>query len=67
MWYIHRVVEAYGPQRVFEGTNLTRLPCPCRQAVTRFIEELDFHSPSDREWIMGRGIAEWLSWPLPCN
>jgi len=20
---------------------------------------------TDKEWILGRGIAEWLHWPLP--
>ena len=60
---IRRVVQAFGPQRVFWGTDLTRLPCPYRQAVTLFTEELDFLSDTDKEWIMGRGIAEWLHWP----
>jgi len=63
--YIRRAVDAYGPCRVFWGTDLTRLPCPYRQAVTLFTEELDLLSPSDREWIMGRGIAARLGWPLP--
>jgi L-fuconolactonase len=62
--HIRRVVEAFGPQRVFWGTDLTRLPCPYRQAVTLFTEELDFLSAADKEWIMGRGIATWLNWPL---
>ena len=64
---IRRVVDAFGPSRVFWGTDLSHLPCPYRQAVTLFTEELDFLSDSDREWIMGRGIAEWLNWPLPAS
>jgi hypothetical protein len=32
--------------------------------VTLFTEELDFLSATDQEWIMGRGIADWLNWPL---
>ncbi|MDQ3830021.1 MAG: hypothetical protein M3361_12095 [Candidatus Tectomicrobia bacterium] len=40
---------------------------PYRQAVTLFTDELDFLSSDDKEWIMGRGIAEWLGWPLPHN
>jgi predicted TIM-barrel fold metal-dependent hydrolase len=63
--HLRRVVEAYGPRRVFWGTDLSRLTCPYRQAVTFFTEELDFLSNDDKEWIMGRGIAEWLGWPLP--
>ncbi|HZC00133.1 MAG TPA: amidohydrolase, partial [Gammaproteobacteria bacterium] len=65
--HLRQVVEAYGPQRVFWGTDLTRLRCPYRQAVTLFTEEVDFLSNADREWIMGRGIAAWLGWPLPTS
>lgn len=63
--HIRRVVENFGPRYVFCGTGLTRLPCPYRQAVALFTEGLDFLSEADKEWIMGRGIAEWLNWPLP--
>jgi len=64
---IRRVVEAFGPERVFWGTDLSQLPCPYRQAVTLFTEELDFLSTWDREWIMGRAIARWLNWPVPAR
>jgi L-fuconolactonase len=63
--HLRHVVEAYGASRVFWGTDLTRLRCPYRQAVTLFTEELDFLSTTDKECIMGRGIAAWLDWPLP--
>jgi predicted TIM-barrel fold metal-dependent hydrolase len=63
--HIRRVAEAFGPRRVFWGTDLSHLPCPYRQAVTLFTEELDYLSATDKEWIMGRAIAEWLDWPLP--
>lgn len=63
--HIRRVIETFGPQRVFWGTDLTRLPCPYRQAVTLFTEALDFLSESDKEWVMGRAISDWLNWPLP--
>ena len=62
---IGRVVQAFGPYRCFWGTDLSHLPCPYQQGVTLFTEELDFLSETDKEWIMGRGIAEWLNWPLP--
>jgi L-fuconolactonase len=61
---IRRVVDAFGAQRCFWGTDLSHLPCSYRQAVTLFTEELDFLSAADKEWIMGRGIADWLHWPL---
>lgn len=59
---IRRVLDAFGPKRVFWGTDLTRLPCSYRQAVTHFTEELPFLSASDKEWVMGRGLCEWLGW-----
>ncbi len=62
---IRRVVETFGPRRVFWGTDLSQLPCSYRQAVTLFTEELDFLSAQDKESIMGRALAAWLGWQLP--
>ena len=59
---IRRVVAAFGPERVFWGTDLSRLPCPYRQAVTLFTEELDFLTDPDKALIMGEGIRAWLGW-----
>jgi len=63
--HIRRVYDAFGPRRTFWGTDWTRLPCPWRQAVTLFSEELPWLSTSDKEWIMGRALCEWLGWALP--
>jgi L-fuconolactonase len=60
--YVRQVIEAFGPRRSFWGTDLTRLPCTYRQAVTMFTEELGFLSDDDLEWVMGRGISTWLAW-----
>ncbi len=62
---IRRVVDAFGPQRCFWGTDLSHLTCPYKQCLTLFSEELKFLAETDKEWILGRGIAEWLHWPLP--
>ena len=62
---VRRVVDAFGPERCFWGTDLSHLPCPYKQVVTLFTEEMKSLSPSELEWIMGRGIAKWLNWPLP--
>jgi len=65
--YVRQVYDVFGPRRMFWGTDLTRLPCAYRQAITLFTEELAWLSDSDREWIMGRGVCEWLGWPLPSH
>ena len=62
---IRRVVDAFGPQRVFWGTDLSHLPCPYGQALTLFTEELQNLTADEKEWILGRALAEWLDWPLP--
>jgi L-fuconolactonase len=61
---VRRVVDAFGPPRVFWGSDLTRLPCTYLECRRLFTDAMDFLSEPDREWIMGRGICEWLGWPV---
>lgn len=60
--YIRRVYDAFGPKRMFWGSDLSRLPCSYREGVTMFTEEIPWLSPGDKEWIMGRGACEWWGW-----
>lgn len=60
--YIRRVYDAFGPKRMFWGSDLSRLPCTYRQGVTLFTEEIPWLTANDKEWIMGRGVCEWLGW-----
>ena len=60
--YIRRVYDAFGPKRMFWGTDLSRLPCTYRQGVTMFTEEIPWLTAQDKEWIMGRGVCEWVGW-----
>lgn len=64
--YIRRLVDAYGPRRCFWGTDLSHAlhNASYRECVTHFAEALTFLSPQDKEWIMGRGLAECLGWPI---
>lgn len=63
--YLRRAYDAFGPRRMFWGADLTKLPCSYRQAVTMFTEEIRWFTSEDKEWIMGRGLCEWLGWNLP--
>lgn len=60
---IERVVDAFGPNRVFWGSDLTRLACDYAELKSMFLNELDFLSASDLELIMGKAICSWLNWP----
>jgi predicted TIM-barrel fold metal-dependent hydrolase len=59
--HIRRVVDTFGPSRAFWGTDLTRLECTYRQAVTLFTEELGL-SAAEKELVMGKGVCDWLGW-----
>ena len=62
--YMRKVYDAFGPKRIFWGSNLTRLPCPYRHAITMFTEEMPWLTSEDIEWIMGQALCEWLGWPI---
>ena len=53
---LHRLYDAFGPARWFWGTDITRMPCPWRQCVTLFTEELPWLKGHDLELVMGRGL-----------
>src|SRR6202022_492185 len=66
---IHRLYDAYGPERLFWGTDITRLSnCTWRQAVTMFTEELPWLSENDKTLIMGEALCRWFNWwPSPAD
>ena len=59
---LHRIFDAFGPKRMFWGTDVTRMPCSYRRCVTLFTEELPWLKGRDLEDVMGRGVAEWIGW-----
>jgi L-fuconolactonase len=61
---ILRVIDEYGPQRVFWGSDLTQLRCSYAECVNLFAAELPYRCAEDKEWVLGRGIMEWLGWDL---
>jgi predicted TIM-barrel fold metal-dependent hydrolase len=63
--YLRRVYDAFGPKRMFWGTDLSRLPCSWREGMTFFTEEIPWLTPEDKTWIMGRAICAWHGWDLP--
>jgi predicted TIM-barrel fold metal-dependent hydrolase len=62
---LHRIYDAFGPQRFFWGTDLTRMPCSYRQCVTMFTEELPWLSGKELELVMGRALCDWIGWNAP--
>jgi predicted TIM-barrel fold metal-dependent hydrolase len=62
--HIRTLVDAFGPQRTFWGTDLTRMPCTYYECITLFTEHLPWLKGDDLAWVMGKGLCEWLGWPL---
>ena len=64
--HIRRVFDAFGPKcrAPLWGTDWSRLPCSYRQGVTMFTEEMPWLKGQDLEWVMGRGVCEWLGWKI---
>ena len=44
--HLHKLFDAYGPDRMFWGTDITRMPCTWRECVTMFSEELSWAARS---------------------
>jgi predicted TIM-barrel fold metal-dependent hydrolase len=62
--YLKQLYDAFGPQRCFWGTDITRMPVSWRQCVTLFTEELPWLKGGDLELVMGRAVCDWLGWDL---
>ncbi len=60
-----QAIDAFGPERFFWGTDITRMPCSYRQCVTMFTEELPWLSGRDLELVMGRAVCAWIGWDFP--
>jgi L-fuconolactonase len=59
---LHEVFDAFGPDRMFWGSDMTRQPDRYGEAITMFTEHLDFLSGPDLEKVMGLGILNWIGW-----
>jgi predicted TIM-barrel fold metal-dependent hydrolase len=60
--YLQRIVETFGSDRCFWGTDITRMPCTYRQCVTMFTEEMPWLKGRDLEQVMGAAFVKWLGW-----
>lgn len=58
---IRRVIDAFSADRVFWGTDLTRLRCSYRQAV-EMMSHLEWKDEHEVELVMGNAILSWLGW-----
>jgi predicted TIM-barrel fold metal-dependent hydrolase len=60
--WLRQIFDAFGPQRTFWGTDITKMPCSWRQCVTMFTEELPWLSEADKRLVMGDALCAWWGW-----
>jgi len=59
---LRRVFDAYGAERMFWGSDFTRLQCSWEECVSLFTEELPWLKGRDLELVMGEAISNWIGW-----
>jgi predicted TIM-barrel fold metal-dependent hydrolase len=60
-WY-RAIYDAFGPARMFWGTDITRMSCTWRECVTAIDESLPWLKGRDKELVMGRAVCDWIGW-----
>ncbi|MFN0304420.1 MAG: amidohydrolase family protein [Burkholderiales bacterium] len=60
--YLRQIYDAFGPHRMFWGTDITKMPVPWRQCVTMFTEALPWLPERDKSLVMGQAICAWWGW-----
>jgi predicted TIM-barrel fold metal-dependent hydrolase len=60
--YLQQIFDAFGPERMFWGTDISKMPCSWRQCVTMFTEELPWLKGRDLDLVMGEAICRWWGW-----
>jgi predicted TIM-barrel fold metal-dependent hydrolase len=53
--------DAFGPQRLFWGTDITKMPCSWSECLTHF-QEIDWIPEADKSLILGDALCDWIGW-----
>lgn len=60
--YLKQIYDAFGPERMFWGTDISKMPCSWRECVNQFTEELPWLSDTDKRLVMGDALCQWWGW-----
>jgi L-fuconolactonase len=59
--HLRRVYDAFGPERIFWASDLTRMSCTYRDVLTLWTEGIPWLSQQDKRLIMGGAVCRWLN------
>jgi len=60
--YVRQIFEAFGPERTFWGTDISKMPCSWRECITMFTEEMPWLGADDQRLVMGDAVCAWWGW-----
>jgi len=60
--YLRQIYDAFGPARMFWGTDISKMPCSWKQCATMFTEEMPWLTEADKRLIMGDALCAWWGW-----
>ncbi len=60
--YLEQIYDAFGPQRMFWGTDITKMPVPWKQCIEMFTESLPWLAKEDLPLVMGQALCDWWGW-----
>jgi len=60
--HVRSVYQAFGPKRLFWGSDITNSRVSYRQHIDMWLHEAPWLPEEDKAWVLGRGIMEWLRW-----
>jgi len=60
--YLEQIYDAFGPNRTFWGTDITKMPCSWKECITMFTEEARWLDENDRALVMGDAVCAWWGW-----
>ncbi len=59
---LRKIFDAFGAERMFWGSDITRLQSSWRECVQMFTEELSWLKGRDLELVMGEALRSWVGW-----
>ncbi|WP_417520028.1 amidohydrolase family protein [Minwuia sp.] len=60
--WLEQIYDAFGPDRMFWGTDISKMPCSWRECITLFTEELAWLPDRDKPKVMGEAFCRWWGW-----
>mgnify|MGYP003119691132 FL=1 len=60
--YVRQIFDAFGPDRTFWGTDITKMPCSWRECIEMFTDEMPWLGADDQRLVMGDAVCAWWGW-----